>query len=426
MTMSAYGFPVDSFDLRCIIKSYLDKNGVRHPLFCNNFPGIDWVKSFIKRHRDLSERFASNISKKRAQVGEENINEYFNHLESELENVPNENVWNYDETNLTDDQGQKRVITKRGSKYPERIMNATKSAVSLMFCGSADGEMLPPYVVYKSESMWSTWTEGGPTGTRYNRSKSGWFDSSCFEDWFNTLVLPRLRKQDGKKVLVGDNLSSHINESVIKKCEEENIAFISLVPNSTHLTQPLDIAYFHPMKVAWRKILTDFKQSKKGANCGALPKDLFPKLLKKLMDSLLENGKENMKSGFRKAGICPLDRDQVLHRIPTNETTDMDVSLSDSFTEYLKEMRGGDMNVQKQRRKKVNVTPGKSVSADDFPCNTVNATRTAEESETELDTLSSDEETDMDTDLEKENEAPASFPRKDVILFTFLNLKIYM
>ena len=52
--------------------------------------------------------------------------------------------------------------TKRGMKYPERIINSTKSATSLMFCGSASGEILPPYVVYKAEALWSTWTENAP------------------------------------------------------------------------------------------------------------------------------------------------------------------------------------------------------------------------------------------------------------------------
>jgi len=38
--------------------------------------------------------------------------------------------------------------------------------------------------VYKADSLWTTWTENGPSHTRYNRSKSGWFDNLCFEEWF--------------------------------------------------------------------------------------------------------------------------------------------------------------------------------------------------------------------------------------------------
>jgi len=72
------------------------------------------------------------------------------------------NIWNYDERNLSDEPGHKKVVTKHRCKYPERIINSTKSCVSLMFCGNAEGELLPPYVVYKAESLWSTWMEHGP------------------------------------------------------------------------------------------------------------------------------------------------------------------------------------------------------------------------------------------------------------------------
>ena len=47
-----------------------------------------------------------------------------------------------------------------------------------MFCGNAAGESLAPYVVYKAEYLWSTWTEGDPQYTRYDRIKSGWFDAN--------------------------------------------------------------------------------------------------------------------------------------------------------------------------------------------------------------------------------------------------------
>ncbi|CAK1592634.1 unnamed protein product [Parnassius mnemosyne] len=133
-----------------------------------------------------------------------------------------------------------------------------------MICGNAAGEILPPYVNYKSDNMWSTWTEGGPPGTRYNRPESGWFDTSTFEDWFFSLVLSTLRRQEGKKLLIGDNLSSHINMEVLKACKSHNIAFVALPPNSTHLTQPLDVAYFRPLKLRWRQILDQWKETPEG------------------------------------------------------------------------------------------------------------------------------------------------------------------
>jgi len=61
MTASSYGFPVDEMDLWFIVKAYAGRKGVRIRQFRNNLPGTDWMKSFIKRHKELTVRLASNI-----------------------------------------------------------------------------------------------------------------------------------------------------------------------------------------------------------------------------------------------------------------------------------------------------------------------------------------------------------------------------
>lgn len=74
-----------------------------------------------------------------------------------------------------------------------------------MFAGAADGTILPMYVVYKAEHLWDSWMEGGPEKTRYNRSISGLFDMTCFEDWFITVIVPYAKTKPGRKILIGDN-----------------------------------------------------------------------------------------------------------------------------------------------------------------------------------------------------------------------------
>lgn len=55
---------------------------------------------------------------------------------------------NYDETNFTDDPKKQKIITKRGSKHPENILDASKTSISVMMAGNAEGEFLFPYIVY--------------------------------------------------------------------------------------------------------------------------------------------------------------------------------------------------------------------------------------------------------------------------------------
>lgn len=113
---------------------------------------------------------------------------------------------------------------------------------------------------------------------------------------------------DGEKV-IGDNLSSHININVLRLCELHNVKFVCLPPNSTHLTQPLDVAFFAPMKKSWRGILTKWKESKSGSKYPTIPKDIFPALLRELIESLKTNQGQNLKAGFEKCEIVPLSKD---------------------------------------------------------------------------------------------------------------------
>ncbi len=78
-----------------------------------------------------------------------------------------------------------------------------------------------------------------PQGTVYTSLPSGWFDLYIFGEWFKKVFLPHVRRLPGSKVLIGDNLSSHISLEVIQICREEHIQFICLPPNSTDKMQPL-------------------------------------------------------------------------------------------------------------------------------------------------------------------------------------------
>ena len=364
-----YGFPATGDDACYFIKCYLDTKNRRVEKFNNNMPGKDYMFYFLRRHKDFTKRIVSNIKRARAAVNEATIREYIEHLAEEIDGVPPSNIWNFDETCLVNDPGLITCVVKHGTRYPERVINNTKAGVSLMFCGNAEGEVLPPYCVYKSTAViMDSWVRGGPEGARYNRSKSGWFDESIFENWFNAMLLPRLKQQDGTKIMIGDNLSSHLSEAVIRSCAKHQIKLICLPPNSTHLTQPLDVAYFAPMKTEWRKILNWFRKTKVGMKETSIPKDVFPRLMKDLIERLAEgNRKENLINGFRKCGIVPCDPEPIVQRLPkVPSTPEEDASAMDaSLINILTEMREAGPSRQK-KSKQLTVEPGKSVTEVDI------------------------------------------------------------
>ena len=276
--------PFETYDIRCLLKQYLDRTGTIRKVFKNNMPGIDWVRGFIKRNQ-LTQRISENVKAARAEVNQDIINNYFNELESSLDGIPATHIFNYDETNITDDPGAKHVV-RRGRKRVARKTQHSKSSISVIFAGSAAGEFLPRMVVYKSENVYENWIKNDPVGSIYDATKNGWFDMRTFDLWFSKQFLPVASHIPGQKVLIGNNLGSHFSVNVIEACKANDILFICLPPNSTHLCQPLDVAVFRALKVEWKDILDIWRcESKCKAN---LPKTVFPgfiyfKFLKTIM-----------------------------------------------------------------------------------------------------------------------------------------------
>lgn len=162
-----WGFPFDTLDLRVFAQKYLNKIDKTLYNLKDNLPGALWANNFLVRHQNqLSNRCAANISTERAKLTEEQIDEFFSNYLKNVEGVSPDCIINYDETNLTDDPGSFKYIFKKGKKYTERVINNSKTAVSLMFAGATDGTILPRHVVYKAEHLWDSWMEGGPEKTR--------------------------------------------------------------------------------------------------------------------------------------------------------------------------------------------------------------------------------------------------------------------
>jgi len=314
--MSMWGFPLDGPDLRHLIKSYLDGMGKTVKRFgTDNLPGKDFLYSFLRRHPDLSSRKANLIKRSRAAVSADQVNDFFDRFEIVAAGVPPQNIFNADETNLQDNPGARKAIFVKGVKYAEKVSDYNKNSISVMFCASATGVLLPQYVVYKGSNVYDGWTRSGPKGCLYSSTTSGWFDSFTFADFMRKVFIPHVRRLPGKKIILVDNLSCHMSEDVFEICRQGDVEFVCLPANSTDKLQPLDVGFFRHLKGHWRKQLERYKA--KDPSAKALLKPLFPAMLKELVGSL--NPKDHIPNAFRKCGIYPIDRSQVKDRIPTAE-----------------------------------------------------------------------------------------------------------
>lgn len=385
LSCSDWRLPLKRKDIILIIQSYLTTIG-KCTRFRDNKPGRDWWEGYLKRHQKLSEKWSQNIKRVRANVGEEAVKDYFDHLKTSMEGIPGANILNYDETNFVDDPGAElvstyqqfcfhvpgfsvssasknsktcflfptQVVTRRGSRHPDSVKDTTRSATSVMFCCTAAGHLLPPFIVYKANKAHDAWTENGPPGAKYSATDSGWFEMDTFEEWFMKIALVYMKTLVGPKLLIGDNLASHLSPQVVQACWKYDIRFVFFTPNATHILQPLDVAVFRSLKRKWREILNEWKDK----HYGPLHKSVFPRLLKDTIEAVGMRNSENIKAGFRGTGIHPFNPERVLSKVRIQETSPDTLSLDNTVVQYLKERREAVLTTTPKRTRKIKVIPG--------------------------------------------------------------------
>ena len=202
------GYPQDRDDVAEMVKTFLDSLDRPNP-FNNNYPGKDWMISFVRRHKEtLRPCKLELLTKVRSEGLSENVvTMFYSLLEDEIQekNILPKSIYNLDETEINTDSQAKKVFVPRTSQ-DAYLMSATcgKAMYSLMFCVFATGNYLPPFVVYKGRHLYNTWTSGGLPGCAYATTPSGWMQDDVFENWFKNFFIQSTQSNQKPVLLIYD------------------------------------------------------------------------------------------------------------------------------------------------------------------------------------------------------------------------------
>ena len=304
------GFGMTRDIVGAVVVDYLSTTGRQN--LSNGQPGYKWWKGFQKRFPQLVDRKAQHLPKHRAIAGnEETVTGFLGKVSDLLQTLKIAHahdlgcrLWNCDESGICTSVVSSTVLARRGAKWVHETTGGSgREVTTIHVCGSASGTCLPPFVLYKGKHLYSTWTKGGPAGTIYGVSESGWMEKANFLSWFKKLFVPSVQGllESGPVVLIFDGHHSHISVELLEYARAKNVHLVCLPSHTSHILQPMDVGVFGPMKATWKRLLKEYKTSTRAAN---VTKEVFPTLLKKLLDSSLRP--EHITAGFRASGLHPL------------------------------------------------------------------------------------------------------------------------
>jgi hypothetical protein len=127
------------------------------------------------------------------------------------------------------------------------VTGNNKSQITVLCCVSAAGAAIPPMQIFPGERFSYNPLENGVPGSYFGKSGNGWMTQELFNGWLTNHFV-RSIPPTRPVVLLVDGHSSHINLETSLFCKANDILLFCLPPHSSHITQPLDVGVFAPLK----------------------------------------------------------------------------------------------------------------------------------------------------------------------------------
>jgi hypothetical protein len=286
----------------------LEANGDDKPL------GRKWIDGFKRRNSDISTLIGKRIASERHNGATREVLEtHFQRFKRIIDDyaVKSENIWNMDETGT---QLGASIATKvlGDAKKKSTIVKKPNETewVSVIECISSAGKAMKPLIIFKGKSVQLQWFNSSEVPDwEYTTSTNGWTSNEIGLKWLTSIFIPETAtKPEDWRVLVVDGHGSHISVNFMFECRINKIQLFFLPPHTSHVTQPLDLSCFSPIKGRYRKEIQELASLDDSAK---VKKERFISAYNKARTESLTS--RTIRSGFLASGMVPFNPDKALN-----------------------------------------------------------------------------------------------------------------
>lgn len=158
--------------------------------------------------------------------------------------------------------------------------------------------MVFPRVHFKEHML-----TGAPPGTLGLANPSGWMNCELFLEVLRHFIKYTSSSKENPTLLLLDNHESHFSIEILNMAKQNGVTMLTLPPHCSSKLQPLDVAVYAPFKAHYNATLDSWMLRHPG-----IPVNIFH--VAECVGTAFEKSMTpiNIKSGFRKCGIFPFDR----------------------------------------------------------------------------------------------------------------------
>jgi hypothetical protein len=286
--------------------------------------GQNWAYNFVRRHKALKSKYNRKYDYQRAKCEDPAlIRSWFQLVRNTIEKygILDEDIYNFDETGFQMGViSTAKVITgAERSNRPVSVQPGNREWVTAIDCICADGQSLPPVIIFEGKVHQSTWynTEGLPGDWVIGVSENGWTDDILGLTWLKQVFEKHSahRTRGVYRLLILDGHGSHLTPEFDLFCAEHSIITLCMPPHSSHLLQPCDVSFFAVLKRLYGQQIQGY--IRKGTH--HIDKQDF--LEAYLIARTEAATTANIQSGFAATGLVPHDPERVLSKLCTQLKT---------------------------------------------------------------------------------------------------------
>ena len=255
-TMASFGYGYSRQECVDIASDYavvLGKRSKDTPLT------MKWMRGFLSRWPEIRVLKPRSLEHVRAKMASESVvNGYFQNLKHTLEtheliDKPHL-IFNVDEKGLSVDHKPPHVVSS--SLYcPSAVTSGKGQTVTILGCGSATGQAIPPYFIFPGKRMRPELLTGSSPGATGTVSESGWSNGVIFRDYLENHFLKYVPGRSNQKILlIVDGHKSHVTVGLSEWAQQMGIVLFILPAHCSHILQPLDVACYGPFQQIYNAI----------------------------------------------------------------------------------------------------------------------------------------------------------------------------
>jgi hypothetical protein len=219
--------------------------------------GQNWVYNLVKRHKALKYQYNRKYDYQRAKCEDPAIIQpWFQLVRNTIEkySILDADIYNFDETGFQIGViSTAKVITgAERSRRPVSVQPGNREWVTAIDCIYADGQSLPPVIIFEGKMHQSTWYTDNelPRDWVIGVSENGWTDNELGLTWLKNVFEKHTapRTKGVYRLLILDGHGSHLTPEFDLFCTEHSIITLCIPPHSSHLLQPCDVSLFAVLK----------------------------------------------------------------------------------------------------------------------------------------------------------------------------------